>query len=82
MPYKFDERNYSLDKIDTVGRKKIKMIFNKWKGRSIYQVVLLDRANKLQDVVYFSLQVCLVYYLLQIGIMYYYFFCYILLYGL
>jgi len=35
------------------------MIINKWKGKSIYQIVLLDRANKLQDVVYFSLQVSL-----------------------
>ncbi|CAI6355450.1 unnamed protein product [Macrosiphum euphorbiae] len=46
-----------VGKLDAVGRKKLKMIINKWKGKSIYQVVLLDRANKLQDVVYFSLQV-------------------------
>ncbi|CAH1732570.1 unnamed protein product [Aphis gossypii] len=46
-----------IDKLDAKGRKRMKMVFNKWKGKSIYQIVLLDRANKLQDVVYFSLQV-------------------------
>lgn len=58
-PNNFDCRIFSLGKLDAVGRKKLKMIINKWKGKSIYQVVLLDRANKLQDVVYFSLQVSL-----------------------
>lgn len=47
------------DNLDSNSRKLIKKFCNKWKGKSIYQVILLDRANKLQDVVYFSLQVCL-----------------------
>lgn len=62
MLKKFDLHIFSIGKLDAVGRKKLKMIINKWKGKSIYQVVLLDRANKLQDVVYFSLQVSLVTY--------------------
>lgn len=46
-----------LDPLDANARKLIKSVCNKWRGKSIYQVIMLDRAKKLQDVVYFSLQV-------------------------
>ncbi|XP_026818211.1 neither inactivation nor afterpotential protein C [Rhopalosiphum maidis] len=57
--YQVRNKNSSLqiENLDAKGRKRMKMVFNRWKGKSIYQIVLLDRANKLQDVVYFSLQV-------------------------
>jgi hypothetical protein len=53
----FHTYNFLPGKIDPASRKLMKTFCNKWKGKSIYQVLLMDRANKLQDVVYFSLQV-------------------------
>lgn len=56
----FHVYNFLPGKIDPASRKLMKNVCGKWKGKSIYQVLLMDRANKLQDVVYFSLQVSLV----------------------
>ncbi|XP_050438811.1 neither inactivation nor afterpotential protein C isoform X2 [Adelges cooleyi] len=43
--------------LDTEAKQLLRKFCNKWKNKSIYQLILLDRSNKIQDVVYFSLQV-------------------------
>lgn len=48
---------FLLDKMDPKSLKRLKAIVNKWRGKSIFQLVMMDRSNKLQEVVYFSLQV-------------------------
>ncbi|XP_050526951.1 neither inactivation nor afterpotential protein C [Daktulosphaira vitifoliae] len=45
------------NQLNSETRKKLRAFCKKWKGKSIYQVLLLDRANKLQEVVYFSFHV-------------------------
>lgn len=50
---------FLIDQLDAKARKLLKTICKKWKEKSIYQIILMDRANKLQEVVYFSLQVSL-----------------------
>lgn len=46
-----------LDKMDTETATMVKQYCKKWKAKSIFQVLLLYRAARHQDLVYFSQQV-------------------------